>query len=70
MVKVKIAIENYDKSEYYIEYKKITIRELLTDLNIEISDIGAVLVDGVPKKYDDILIDNTKIYILPALQGG
>lgn len=70
MIKVKVAIENYDKSDHYIEYKNITIRELLIQLNIEFSNIGAVLVDGVPKKYDDKLKDNTEIYILPALQGG
>ena len=70
MIKVKVAIENYDKSDHYIEYKNITIRELLIQLNIELSYIGAVLVDGVPKRYDDKLKDNTEIYILPALQGG
>lgn len=70
MIKVKVAIENYNKSNHYVEYKNITIRELLTELNVELCDIGAVLVDGVPKKYDDKLKDNTEIYILPALQGG
>lgn len=49
MIKVKVAIENYDKSNHYVEYKNITIRELLTELDVELSNIGAILVDGVPK---------------------
>ncbi|NLJ58903.1 MAG: MoaD/ThiS family protein [Tissierellia bacterium] len=70
MIKVKVGLDNYGKSNHYIEYKDITIRELLTELNIDLSNVGAVLVDGVPKKYDDKLKDNTEVYVLPALQGG
>lgn len=56
------------KSE--LEYKDITLNEFIAELEIDKIHIGAVLVNGVPKKLTERLTDGSEIYILPVLGGG
>ncbi len=69
MIKVIAATENEIK-KLNIEYKNITLIELAEELNIDILNVGAVLVNEVPKKMSDRFEDNSIIYFLPILQGG
>lgn len=69
MIEVLVASDNKIK-KLNIEYKKITLLELAEDLNVDVSNIGAVLVNDVPKKMSDKFEDNTTIYFLPIMQGG
>jgi sulfur carrier protein ThiS len=52
------------------DFKDMTILELAEELGIHKHTIGAVLVDGVPKKLHEKTNDNTEIYVLPVLSGG
>lgn len=69
MVKIINAVDN-SKKIISIEFEDITIEELMNELEINKIFIGAVLVDGVPKRLSDKFQDNSEIYILPLLQGG
>jgi hypothetical protein len=53
-----------------LEYKDITLNELICELNVDKLCIGAVLVNGAPKKLADKFLDNSEIYLLPVLSGG
>jgi sulfur carrier protein ThiS len=74
MIKVKIApgIDKNKKynNEFSIEYKEMTLEELLEELSIEKIHVGGILVNGTPKKLNEKVEKNCKIYILPLLGGG
>lgn len=74
MIKIKIAPGVIDEKQYDLEfelnYREITLEDLITELNINKVYIGGILIEGVPKKLDEKVKDNSKIYILPLLGGG
>lgn len=69
MVKVINGAQD-KKDSIYVEHEDITIKELILQLHIEDASIGAVLVDGSPRKLSDKFDDNSEIYLLPVLCGG
>lgn len=75
MIYVRVLLKN-DKHErndidiIKIEYEDITIEQLLDNLYIEKVHVGAILVNGIPKKVTYRIEDNSEIYVLPALDGG
>ena len=69
MIKVINGL-NGNKTTINIEFKNITLSELICELNIEKTYIGTVLVNGVPKRLTEKLQDGSEIYILPILEGG
>lgn len=70
MIKVILAHEN-NVRKLNVEYERnMMLSELLTLLNVDISGVGAILVNDVPKKKCDKFEDGDTIYILPILQGG
>lgn len=69
MIKV-IAASDDEVKRLNITYKNITLIELAEELNVDISNIGAILVNDVPKKMYDKFEDNSTIHFLPILQGG
>ncbi len=69
MIEVLVASDNEIKKQI-IEHKNITLLELAEELNIDVSNIGAILVNNVPKKMSDKFEDNATVYFLPILQGG
>jgi hypothetical protein len=69
MVKIINAID--DKTNTInIEFKDITINELLGELNVNKMHVGAVLVNGIPKRLSEKFPDSSEVYILPVLGGG
>ena len=54
----------------YVEYKNCTLNELILELEMNKESIGAVLVNGAPKKLTERIIDDSEIYLLPVLSGG
>ncbi len=70
MIKVKTPINDNEAKIITIEYKDITIEQLLTELKIDKQHIGSVLVNGIPKNFTEKLEDNSEIYFLPILYGG
>ncbi len=69
MIKIIIAVDEKQKT-VVVEFCDKTILEIATELGIDKHSIGAVLVDGVPKKLHEKINDNTEIYVLPILSGG
>jgi sulfur carrier protein ThiS len=69
MIKVIIAVDENQRT-VQTDFKDMTILELAEELGIQKHSIGAVLVDGVPKKLHEKTNDNTEIYVLPVLSGG
>ncbi len=69
MIKVIIAVDENQRT-VQADYKDMTILELAEELGIQKYIIGAVLVDGVPKKLHEKINDNTEVYVLPVLSGG
>lgn len=69
MVKVINAAQD-KKVVIDVEYRNITLHELILELKIDKSGIGAVLVNGIPKKFTDKFEDNSEVYLLPVLSGG
>lgn len=69
MIKVIIAVDEKQRT-VQTDFKDMTILELAEELGIHKHNIGAVLVDGVPKKLHAKINDNTEIYFLPVLSGG
>lgn len=69
MIKVINAADD-KKVVINLEYKDITLHELLIELQLDKLSIGAVLVDGVPKKLTDRFSNESEIYLLPVLGGG
>lgn len=69
MINVIIAVDENQKT-VQANFKDMTILELADELGIDKNTIGAVLVDGVPKKLHEKIRDNTEIYFLPVLSGG
>jgi len=69
MISIKLSGDNGVKS-IELEYKYVTIDEIITELNIDKHHIGAVLVNCIPKKFSDKVEDNAEIYFLPILSGG
>ncbi|MFA9423274.1 MAG: hypothetical protein ACERLG_06835, partial [Sedimentibacter sp.] len=67
MIKIIVAVEENQVNRFNYEYKNITLREMVDELKIDTTKIGAVLMDGVPKKLNEKLIDDTEIYFLPIL---
>lgn len=69
MIKVIVAVDENPKT-VQADFKDMTILELAENLGICRDTIGAVLVDGVPKRLQEKVNDNTEIYVLPVLSGG
>ncbi|WP_326910068.1 hypothetical protein [Sedimentibacter sp. MB31-C6] len=70
MVTIKIAVDDNEVKTYDMDFRDVTLGEIISELNIDKSQVGAVLVDGVPKKLSEKNKDNSLIYILPILGGG
>lgn len=70
MVKIINAVEDEKPSTLNIEYKNITLEELISELSIDKMHVGAVLINGVPKRLKEKIVDDSVIYILPILGGG
>lgn len=69
MISIKLSIDE-DVKYIELEYKDITIDEIITELKIDKDHIGAVLVNGIPKKFSDKVEDNSEMFFLPILSGG
>lgn len=69
MVKV-INATHGKKACLNLEYKNITVEELLLELNVDRIQVGAVLINGIPKKMNDKITDESEIYLLPVMEGG
>ncbi|MGD9568992.1 MAG: hypothetical protein AB7V48_11840 [Sedimentibacter sp.] len=69
MIKITNATEDI-KVTINLEYKDITLNELIAELKVDNINIGAILVNGVPKKLTERFEDNSEIYLLPILGGG
>lgn len=69
MINIKLSIDGNVKN-ISLEYNDITIDEIIRELKIDKQHIGAVLVNGIPKKFSDKVEDNSEIYLLPILSGG
>lgn len=61
---------NLHNNKFIIEYKNITLEELLNELIIDKNHVGAILINGIPKKFTQKIEDNCEIYILPIIGGG
>lgn len=70
MIKIIIAVEENQVRKLNFEYKNITLSDAADELNLDKQKIGAVLVNGIPKKPTEKLEDNSEIYFLPILSGG
>ena len=70
MISVKTPINDNEVKFLTLEYMDITLEELLTELKIDKQHIGAVLVNGIPKKLSDKVEDDSEIFFLPILSGG
>lgn len=70
MISIKIPINDNETKLITREYADITIDELIIQEKIDRGHLGAVLVNGVPKKFSDKFTDNSEIYFLPILSGG
>ena len=70
MISVKVPINDNQVKNISVEYKDMTIDQIITQLKIDKQHIGAVLVNGIPKKFSDTVEDNSEIYFLPILSGG
>lgn len=70
MISVKVPINDNEVKKILVEYKDMTIDQIITQLKIDKQHIGAVLVNGIPKKFSDKVEDNSEIYFLPILSGG
>ncbi|MDD2396735.1 MAG: hypothetical protein PHG56_07980 [Tissierellia bacterium] len=70
MIKIKLSIDDSHVKNIALEYKDITIGEIITELKIDKQHIGAVLVNGIPKKLSDKVEDDSEIFFLPILSGG
>ena len=70
MIKIKLSIDDSHVKNIALEYKDITIGEIITELKIDKKHIGAVLVNGIPKKLSDKVEDDSEIFFLPILSGG
>ncbi len=70
MIEIIVAVEENQLKKMKYEYKNITIGEMADQLELDKLKIGAVLMDGIPKKLNEKLVDNTEIYFLPILSGG
>lgn len=70
MIKIKLSIDDNNVENIDLEYKDITIDEIITKLKIDKQHIGAVLVNGIPKKFSDKVEDNSEVFFLPILSGG
>lgn len=70
MIKIIIAVEENQVNKLNFEYKNITLSDVAEELNLDKLKIGAVLVNGIPKKATEKLEDNSEIYFLPILSGG
>ena len=53
-----------------LKWEPLTIREWLGQLGIDEKQVGAVLVNGKPKKMSHTLKDGDEVQILPVLSGG
>lgn len=53
-----------------LEWEPLTITQWLGQLGIDEKQVGAVLVNGKPKKMSHILEDGDEVQILPVLSGG
>lgn len=69
MISIKLSIDE-DVKYIELEYKDITIDEIITELKIDKDHIGVVLVNGIPKKFSDKVEDNSEMFFLPILSGG
>ena len=68
---VKVINATYGKKACLnVEYKNITVEELLLELNVDRIQVGAVLINGIPKKMNDKITDESEIYLLPVMEGG
>jgi len=70
MINIIIAVEENQVNKINLENKDITLSEIADELKIDKTHIGAVLVNGIPKKLTEKSEDNTEIYFLPILSGG
>ncbi|HRC82006.1 MAG TPA: hypothetical protein PLF27_11535 [Sedimentibacter sp.] len=70
MIKIKLSISDKDVKDITLEYKDITIEEIITELKIDKDQVGAVLVNGIPKNFSDKVEDESEVFFLPILSGG
>lgn len=53
-----------------LEWEPLTVLQCLEQLGIDEKQVGAVLVNGKPKKMTYTLEDGDEVQILPILSGG
>lgn len=72
VVKVPGGIKNEgtDAEVLTLKWEPLTILQWLGQLGIDEKQVGAVLVNGKPKKMPHILEDGDEVQILPVLSGG
>lgn len=68
---VRVINATHGKKVYLnVEYKDIKVEELLIELNIDRIQVGAVLINSIPKRMNDKITDESEIYLLPVMEGG
>lgn len=74
MMVVKIAggiKKNVTLSEAVtLEWEPMTVRQLLSRIEVDEKQVGAVLVNGQPKKMNYALSTGDEVQVLPVLSGG
>jgi sulfur carrier protein ThiS len=70
MIKIKLSISDKDFKNITLSYKDMTIDEIIAELKIDKDQIGAVLVNGIPKNFSDKVEDKSEVFFLPILSGG
>ncbi len=70
MISVKIPINDNDTKLITVQHMDITMEQLIEELKIDKQHIGSVLVNGIPKNFNEKFDDNSEIYFLPILYGG
>jgi sulfur carrier protein ThiS len=74
MLTVKIAggilLNSENQKTFTMDFSPVTLKALLKLLEIEEHHVGAILVNGRPRKLSETFEDHVEIQILPVLSGG
>ncbi len=57
-------------TEFKLEWTEGTVADLLQQLEVDMREVGTVLLDGQAVKLDHQVGPNSEIYVLPILLGG
>ncbi|MDL2211934.1 MoaD/ThiS family protein [Erysipelotrichaceae bacterium OttesenSCG-928-M19] len=73
MIEVKLFAyfrENRGKVVFVDYYEGIKVKDIVSDLNIELDDVSIILVNGRHQTLETILNDGQKLFLFPPVGGG